>query len=83
MIDERSGVCGGYLRDPFERAGENGACLLAGDTPASKHECTHFRRLQGEAFELAVADTFVASQDDPPVPSGFGEPDFVRGPLGK
>jgi len=33
--------------------------------------------LQGEAFELAVADTFVARQDDPAVAAGFGEPDFV------
>jgi hypothetical protein len=83
VIDERPGVCGGYLRDPLKRAGENGARFHAGDVPAGEHECAHFRRLQGEAFELAVADTFVACQDNPAVPAGLGEPDFVRGPLGK
>src|SRR5882672_7013563 len=83
VIDEGPGVRGGYLRDPVERAGENGARFLAGDIPAGEHECPYLRGLQSEALKLAVADTFVAGQHDPPVPAGFGEPDFVRGALGK
>jgi len=42
------------------------------------HERPHLRGLQGQAFKLAVADTFVARQHDPAVPACFGEPDLVR-----
>src|SRR5207249_3417261 len=78
VIDERPGVCAGDLRHPVERAGENGARLLTGDIPAGEHERPNLCGLQGEAFELAVADALVARQHDPAVPAGFGKPDLVR-----
>src|SRR6266699_634408 len=83
VIDERPGVHACDLRDPFERPGENRSGLLTSDIPTGEHECPHLRGLQGEAFELAVADALVARQHDPAVPARFGKPDFVRSALGE
>ena len=47
------------------------------DVPAGKHKRSYFRGLQGETFELPVADALVARQDDPAIASGFGKPVFI------
>src|SRR2546428_11450926 len=83
VIDERPGVCAGDLRDPLERTGEDGAGFFTGDIPAGEHERPHLRGLQGQAFKLAVADTFVARQHDQPFRPASASPTSSGVPFGE
>ena len=60
MVDERARIGAADPADTVERASENLAGIFCRDVSAREHEGAHFRRLQGEAFELAVAYALVA-----------------------
>lgn len=83
MVDERARIGVADPPDAIERTGENRAGILRRDVSAREHEGAHFCRLQGEAFELAVANTLVASQNNPAVRTCLREPNVVSDASGK
>jgi hypothetical protein len=62
VVDERTRISARDGRHAFQRVDEDSAGVLASDVPAREHECSDFRRLQGEPFELAIADALVARE---------------------
>jgi hypothetical protein len=60
-----------------ERACKYGSGFADGDVPASKHEGSNPRGLQGQSLKAAIANPLVARQNDPVARAGERKPRAV------
>jgi hypothetical protein len=83
VINERTRVGSCDIFHPRQRFDENVAGVFAGDISAGEDKCLDFCGLQGESFELAVANALIAREHNPAVLPCLGKPDFVLRTLGE
>jgi len=69
--------------DARQRFDQRGGRVLDGDVATREHKCAYFGGGKRQAFQLPVANSLIACQDNPVVTPGMRKPGFVCGAPGE